>query len=126
MVVDDSEDNRELFATVLRDAGFVVTTAADGIEALEIAAREKPDVILMDLAMPRLDGFDTIERLRLEEHGRAAAIIVVSAFNDRLSKTRALELGADAFLPKPCTPQDLVDEVEEAFASRLSPKAAAG
>jgi CheY-like chemotaxis protein len=115
LVVDDFDDNRELFATVLRQEGFVVTTAADGVEALEIAAREAPDVILMDLAMPRMDGFDAIERLRLEEHGRDALIVVISAFTDRASRVRAEEVGADAFLAKPCSPRALLAILEEAF-----------
>lgn len=126
LVVDDHEDNRELFSTVLRDAGYFVTTACDGIEALEIAARERPRVILMDLAMPRLDGFDAIARLRLEKHGRAAHVIVVSAFSDRLSRTRAEEVGADGFLAKPCLPRALVAAVNDAFALLESPRAAVG
>jgi CheY-like chemotaxis protein len=126
LVVDDFDDNRELFSTILREHGFVVTTATDGLDALAVAAREHPHVILLDLAMPNLDGFDTMERLRLEEHGRAASIVVVSAFNDRLTRTRALELGADAFLAKPCTPAQLLAVVNEAIAKLESPRAAAG
>jgi two-component system, cell cycle response regulator DivK len=126
LVVDDHEDNRELFATLLRGEGFVVTTATDGVEALEVAAREEPDVILMDLAMPRMDGFGAIAALRREEHGRVAFIIVVSAFCDRASRTRAEEAGADAFLQKPCTPSALLDAVNEAFADEDPPRAAAG
>jgi CheY-like chemotaxis protein len=126
LVVDDHEDNRELFATMLRDEGIVVTTASDGVDALDLAAREKPDVILMDLAMPRMDGIEAIAALRREEHGRAAFIIVVSASCDRASRTRAEEAGADAFLQKPCSPRALLDAVNEAFGSIEPPKAAAG
>lgn len=126
LVVDDLEDNRELFAAVLRARGIVVTTAADGVEALEVAARERPQVILMDLAMPCMDGFDAIERLRREEHGRDAYIIVISAFNDRSSRTRAEEVGADAFIAKPCDPRTLVAAVTAAFADGEPPRAAAG
>lgn len=126
LVVDDLEDNRELFAAVLRGEGFIVTTASDGVEALEIAARERPRVILMDLAMPRLDGYDTIERLRREDHGRAAHIIVVSAFIDPIGNVGAREIGADAVLGKPCRPRDLVALVNDAFAAFDVPTAAAG
>ena len=127
LVVDDHDDNRELFATVLRDEGIVVATAADGVEALEIAARERPDVILLDLAMPRMDGFDTLERLRREEHGREAYIIVISAFADRATRVRVDELGADAFLAKPCLPRLLLDMIDAAFDdSDDPPRAAAG
>lgn len=116
LVVDDQDDNRELFATVLRDAGIVVTTAGDGFEALEIVARERPDVILLDLAMPGMDGFDTLARLRCEEHGRDAYVIVVSAFSDRASRARVVELGANAFLSKPCLPRTLLDAIDDAMA----------
>lgn len=126
LVVDDLEDNRELFAAVLRDAGFIVSLACDGAEALEIAARERPRVILMDVAMPGLDGFETIERLRLEEHGRAARIIVVSAFDDRVTRSRARDLGVEGFLGKPCAPSDLVARVKEAHAELDLRRAVAG
>lgn len=129
LVVDDLEDNRELFATVLRNAGIVVETADDGAAALEVAARECPEVILMDLAMPGMDGFEAIERLRRAEHGQTAVIIVISAFCDRASRKRAEEVGADAFLDKPCAPHVLLAAVDAAFAAfeaEDSPTAAAG
>jgi CheY-like chemotaxis protein len=126
LIVDDHDDNRELFAAVLRDQGAVVTTATDGVDGLEAAARDRPDVILMDLAMPRMDGFSAIERLRLDEHGRHAYIIVISAFSDSATRTRIEELGADAFLPKPCDPRTLIAAVSAAFAGSGPPRAAAG
>lgn len=126
LIVDDLEDNRDLFATVLRDAGFVVTTASDGVDALEIAAVVKPRVVIMDLAMPRMDGFDAIEALRREEHGRDVYIIVVSAFADRASRTRAMELGANAFLKKPLSPAELVEQIRLAVVELKSPRVAAG
>lgn len=117
LVVDDIDDNLELFATVLCGAGFVVVTARDGAEALEVAAAERPLVVIMDLCMPGMDGFEAIEHLRREEHGRLAHVIVVSAHDDRASRTRAREVGADEFLAKPCAPRVLVERVREAFAS---------
>lgn len=126
LVVDDVEDNRELFAAVLRERGFVVTTANDGLEALDAAARHRPNVVFMDLMMPRMDGLDAIERLRLEDHGRAAFIVVVSALSDLSSRRRAQAVGADAFLSKPCAPRDLVALVERASADLHPPAAVAG
>jgi two-component system, cell cycle response regulator DivK len=125
LVVDDHDDNRELFATVLRDAGFVVITARDGAEGVELAARERPNIVLMDLAMPVMDGFDAIERLRSEDHGRGMLIIVASAFADRASRQRAAKVGADAFLAKPCSPRDLIALVNE-LAPLETPKASLG
>jgi CheY-like chemotaxis protein len=126
LVVDDLDDNRELFATILRERGLVVTTANDGVEALDVVARERPDVILMDLAMPRMDGFEAIERLRRADFGCSAYIIVVSAFADRGSRLRAEAVGANAFLTKPCTPRALIEAIEAAFATLDGPRAATG
>ena len=126
LVVDDHEDNRELFSTILRDAGFVVTTAHDGLAALATAARERPAVIIMDLGMPGMDGFETIARLRCEEHGRAAYILVVSALDDRATRARVAELGADAFQAKPCPPGVLLTRVEQAFTDPVPQRATAG
>lgn len=126
LIVDDCEDNRELFATVLRGAGFVVSTANDGVDALEITARERPSVILLDLAMPQMDGFATLEALRREPHGIEAYVIVVSALGDRATRARIEHLGADDFLQKPCTPRELVARVAAAVDALEAPRAAAG
>ena len=115
LVVDDTEDARELFATVLRREGFVVVTAADGLEALEVAASERPSVIVLDLAMPRMDGFEALPLLRRELEGADAFVIVVSACTDPRSRARAVDAGCDDFLAKPCSPSTLVASVERAF-----------
>ena len=116
LVVDDTDDNVELFGAVLRREGFVVVTASDGAEALEVAAVERPSVVVMDLAMPHMDGFEAIRRLRLEPYGAAVHVIVVSAFADAASRARAREVGGDEFLAKPCHPQALVERVRAALA----------
>jgi CheY-like chemotaxis protein len=118
LVVDDVEDNIDLFASVLRREDFVVATARDGIEALAVAEAERPAVVITDLAMPIMDGFELVRRLREEEHGARMHVIVVSAFADPASRRAAAEAGADEYLAKPCTPAALVERVRAALEAR--------
>jgi two-component system, cell cycle response regulator DivK len=118
LIVDDTEDNLELFAAVLCRDGWPVVTARDGAEALEIAAAVLPTIVVMDLAMPRMDGFEAVRLLRQEEHGRATYVIVVSAFSDAATRARAKEAGADEFLAKPCPPAVLAERVRAVIEAR--------
>lgn len=117
LVVDDIEDNVDLFASVLRGQNIVVATAYDGASALEVAAAERPLVVVTDLAMPVMDGIELIRRLRETEHGARVHIIVVSAYSDVGSRRAAAEAGADEYLAKPCAPSVLVDRVLAALAA---------
>lgn len=119
LVVDDTDDNLELFCAVLRREGFVAVTARDGEEALEVAEVERPHAVVMDLAMPRMDGFEAIRRLRTQEHGKGIHIVVVSAFQDGASRARAREVGADDYLAKPCAPSVLVERIRIALEPSL-------
>jgi two-component system, cell cycle response regulator DivK len=105
LVVDDDPDARGIFAGYLRSKGFVVFTAADGRAALEKAKTLGPDIIVMDLAMPRVDGFEAIRRLRESSWTRLVPIIAVSAVP--MSQDSALAAGCDAYLSKPVDPQAL-------------------
>ena len=115
LVVDDCMDNRDLFATILRATGVDVQTACDGVEALEAFVARRPPVIIMDIAMPRMDGFEAIFELRQLEGGTDTHIIVVSAFADAKTRARALEAGCDEYLAKPCAPRVLVERVSAAI-----------
>ena len=116
LVVDDHEDNREIYAATLRHAGYEVELACDGGEALAIAARSRPRVVVMDLGMPGMDGWEAIRRMRQQRETASAHVIVVSGFADAASRQRAIEAGCDEFLPKPCLPRALIARVELALA----------
>lgn len=118
LVVDDVEDNVDLFASVLRDEKMIVVTAHDGVQALAIAAAERPLVVVTDLAMPVMDGFELVRRLRAEEYGARMYIITVSAFSDPATRKAAEAAGADETLAKPCAPAVLVERVRAAVAAR--------
>jgi CheY-like chemotaxis protein len=107
LVVDDNEDNREIYASSLRHAGFEVEIACDGEEALVVARRFQPEFVIMDLGMPVMDGWAAIRGLRDHPDTKNAYVIVVSGFADSQSRLRATEAGCNEFLAKPCLPRDL-------------------
>jgi two-component system KDP operon response regulator KdpE len=108
LVVDDEVEIRRALKTGLSDHGFEVEAAATGEEALAMAALRRPDVVLLDLGLPGLDGFAVLTRLR--EHSRAA-VIVLSVMADERDKVRALDLGADDYLVKPFGLEELLARI---------------
>jgi CheY-like chemotaxis protein len=113
LVVDDLEDNRELFAYALERAGFTVQTAMNGAEAVELAARIRPSVIVMDLAMPVMDGWEATRRIRASPATADVPILALTAYTDARSRKAAIDAGCDACLGKPYSPADLAERVRE-------------
>ena len=113
LIADAGEDYRGLLADTLRAEGDmeIVGTAADGAEALALLEREKPDVLLLDLVLPRTDGLEVLRRMG--ETGCHAAALVVSAFYNQQMITRCAELGAYYFIPKPCDPAALAERIRQ-------------
>lgn len=109
------EDNRDLFTMVLTRGGFSVHVAIDGREGIERARQLVPSVIVMDLAMPNVDGFEATERIRALPELDGVRIIAVTAYSDALSAQRALAAGCDEVLGKPCPPSLLLARVEAAL-----------
>ncbi len=116
LVVDDFQDNREMFAEFLVISGFRVAEAATGREALDQAFALLPDVILMDLSLPELDGWEATRRLKHDP--RTAHIPVVALTGHVLAdhSREARDAGCDGFLTKPCLPEALVVEVRRVLA----------
>jgi two-component system, cell cycle response regulator DivK len=104
LVIDDSDDTREVYAFALRLEGFTVEQAGNGHEGVEKAVELLPDIIITDLSMPVMDGWETIRRLRSDERTRRIPIIACSGYDDAISPdaTGARAAAADAILPKPC------------------------
>ena len=102
LVVDDEPMNIRILQIQLQTQGYTVSTALDGIEALERVKTEKPDLVLMDINMPRMDGFEAVEHLREEKTTEFIPIIMITAMRDtRENRIRAIEVGADDFIEKP-------------------------
>jgi len=115
LVVDDYDDAREMYAESLMVCGFRVIEAADGLQAIELAQRLSPDVILMDLSLPGLDGWEATRRLKAD--ARTMHIPVVALTGHALSSAldRAREAGCDRFVVKPALPDVVVGEVRQAL-----------
>jgi len=104
LVVDDTEANRDLLARRLRALGHGVETAVHGREALELLASKPIDLVLLDIMMPEMDGFQVLERLRADPALRTIPVIMISAVDEVDAVARAIELGATDYLPKPFNP----------------------
>ncbi len=110
-MVDDAQDWQELLASELELAGFTVDGASRGAEALERVHRFKPDVIVLDLMLPGLNGFSVARVVRALERGRHIAIVAVTALTAELLRQEALSAGCDAFLSKPLDAATVVEQV---------------
>jgi two-component system chemotaxis response regulator CheY len=113
LVVDDDPFVRKLIATTLEDvAEFDLHEAADGVEALEVARRERPSLVFLDVDMPRLDGIEACRALRAEEVTSGTTIVMLTAAHGDRVERQAEEAGADLFLTKPFSPLDLLHLVD--------------
>lgn len=108
LVVEDEPDIVALVAYHLAKAGYRVSTAATGTDALDVARQESPALVVLDLMLPGLSGFDVLEQLRADESTRDIAVLMLTARRDEPDRIRGLSLGADDYLTKPFSPQELV------------------
>jgi len=114
LVVDDEEQNRTLLRDSLEARGYEIAEAENGMEALRITAQRTPDVILLDLMMPRLDGFEVCRRLRRDPKTAHIAILMITALSERAERLMGIEAGANDFLNKPIDIQDVILRVGNA------------
>lgn len=110
LVVDDVPENRRLLEAVLEPRGYSVVGAGDGATALALVESEQPDLVLLDVLMPELDGYAVCERLRANEETAVLPVIMVTS-SEGEEKTRAIEAGADDFIPKPFNHHELLTRV---------------
>ncbi len=115
LVVDDDRDGRELYSVGLQAAGFRVEEAADGFEAVDKGFKLKPHVILMDLLMPRLDGWQVVSWLKKNPVTQQIPIVAVTGASADL-KQMAMDAGCRTVIDKPCTPERLIEEIRRALA----------
>jgi two-component system cell cycle response regulator DivK len=113
LVVEDNEKNLKLFRDVLRANGFRTVEATSGGQALELAARHDPDLVLMDIQLPDLDGVEALRRLRGDARTASIPVVAVTALAMRGDRKRFLDAGFDGYLSKPVDISELVGAVEQ-------------
>ena len=111
LVVDDYQDAREMYAEYLSFSGFRVAEAGTGVEALEKAFELQPDVILMDLSLPGMDGWAATRRLKTDDRTRHIPVVALTGHALAGASEGARQAGCDAFVTKPCLPDELVLQV---------------
>jgi two-component system phosphate regulon response regulator PhoB len=126
LVVDDEPDMVELIDTNLTAAGFSVLMAATGQEALRLARTQQPQLILLDVMLPELDGLEICKRLRLDPATRAIPIVMLTARASEIDRVLGLELGADDYVTKPFSVRELVLRVKKLLNRQLPAQAGSG
>ena len=111
LIVDDLEDNRAMYVQFLTFSGYRVAEASNGVEAIERARTLEPDVIVMDLSLPVLDGWEATRRLKGDPSTRSIPVIALTGHALPGHSEGAREAGCDVFLTKPCLPDELVESV---------------
>ena len=114
MLADDEEELLALVSATLEGSeGFKILLAQDGAEALEMARREKPDLLFLDIMMPKLNGYEVCRELKKDPATASITIIMLTALAQDSERIKAMEAGADGYLTKPFSPTALLNKVEE-------------
>ncbi|MGH9870639.1 MAG: response regulator [Candidatus Polarisedimenticolia bacterium] len=117
LLVDDQADIRQTTSLALQHGGHEVFTAANGMEGVERARADRPDLVLMDIEMPRMDGWEALRLLRLDEATRDIPVAMFSILFDLREKVRALKYGAQDYISKPFSLDDLLERVDRILGS---------
>jgi len=108
LVVEDTEDNRQIVRDLLTSVGYEMIEAVDGAQGVEVAVREKPDLILMDIQLPVFDGYEATRRIRANEATSRIPIIAVTSYALSGDEGKARDAGCDDYLAKPFSPRQLL------------------
>jgi CheY-like chemotaxis protein len=112
LIVDDSMHNREMYADFLRFCGYRVLEASNGHDGLRLCKEHEPDLVLMDLSMPQMTGWEATRELKRDRRTRNIKILVLTGHAFQATRELAYEAGCDSFLTKPCPPDVLEEEVQ--------------
>ena len=122
LVVDDFADNREMYSEYLSFCGYDVIEAKNGKEAIEAAQARSPDIIIMDLSLPVMDGWEATRRLKADDRTRNIPVVALTGHALAGHSQGAREAGCDSFLSKPCLPDQLVAEIKRMLETRKASK----
>ncbi len=120
LIVEDNEDNRIVYSTMLRHFGFTVLEAENGAEGILRARSGLPDLILMDIAIPLVDGWEAVQRLKKDPATAGIPIVALTAHAMPADRERAIQVGCDGYLAKPCEPRAVVEEVRRILESKTA------
>jgi len=112
LIVEDNEDNRLIYSQYLTHGGFRVLEATNGAEGIEVCRRERPDLVLMDISMPVMDGLTATRLLKADAELKAIPVIALTAHAMASDEVMAREAGCDGYISKPVMPKDVKSEVE--------------
>lgn len=112
LIVDDNQDSRELVVKILKSRGYQTIEAIDGEEALEKAMGEMPDLILMDISIPKIDGYEVTRRLKSREEFKDIPIVALTAHAMKGDRAKALEAGCEGYIPKPISIRELPNQIK--------------
>ena len=112
LIVDDDPDLLDLLNHTFSDAGYSTLTAGDGLEALKVARAHLPDLIVLDLVLPELDGFTVCETLRRENGTARTPILILTGLTSQLNRVAGLGCGANDYVMKPVTPEQLIARIQ--------------
>ena len=113
LVVEDQEDNRQIIRDMLSATDYQITEAENGEEALAAVAKERPDLILMDIQMPILDGYEATRRIKADPALRAIPIIAITSYALSGDEQKARAAGCDDYVPKPYSPRQLLAKIRQ-------------
>jgi two-component system cell cycle response regulator DivK len=113
LVVEDQEDNRQILRDLLTNAGFDMVAAENGEEAIASAQASRPDLILMDIQLPILDGYEATRRIKADPHLKSIPIIVVTSYALSGDEEKARLAGCDDYVAKPFSPRQLLAKIKE-------------
>ncbi|BBD56745.1 MULTISPECIES: response regulator transcription factor [Planktothrix] len=113
MVVEDSVTQREMICGLLKENGLQVSIATDGVEALEEVQKNPPDLMVLDIVMPRMNGYELCRRLKSDPKTRDIAIVMCSSKGEEFDRYWGMKQGADAYIAKPFQPSELIGTVKQ-------------
>ncbi len=113
LVVEDDEKNRYLISFILEKNDFEVIAATDGLEGVEAARKQRVDIVIMDIKLPKIDGYEATRRIKKLEGYQSIPIIALTSYAMAEDKKKALEAGCDGYISKPINPETFIDEIRK-------------
>lgn len=113
LVIEDNEKNRYLISFILKGEGYAVIEAVTGEEGIETARKEHPDLVLMDIQLPGIDGYETTRRIRASPEGTKVPVIALTSYAMTGDRERALAAGCTGYVEKPINPDTIMDEIRK-------------